>query len=919
MKRLLSSIVDIRKGEGILVTLMFAYYYVILITYYFLKPARDSLFLVRLGPEQLPLVFILIALIVAPVTTLYSRSARSYSLTRVMNVTLVILIANLFFLRWLIELDQSWVYFVFYIWVSIYAVLGTSQFWLLANTIFDPAQAKRVFWFLNLGGILGAMTGGEVTSLIVRHFGVSTENLLFACMGLLGCCVLILNAIGLVKKQESGLSWSRFSVEEESRESFSQMIRTIRGSKQLTYIVGILSMGMLMATFVDFQFKTVSVEAFPEKEELTGFLGTFYSRLSIVSLFIQSFLTYRILRVFGVGGAIRFLPVGLLVGSIGMVIMPGLWMGVLLRGMDGSFRYSIDKTGRELLFLPLPVEVKKRTKVFIDMFWDRMFRGIGGGLLLIFTVWLDLSLRQISLAILPVLIIWVVLTVLARREYVSAFRKALRRRELDPRELKMDITEASTVDALLETLQSSNERSLIYALEMLASVEHVDLVTAVQPLLRHSSPEVRYKALQLLNKQRSRLPITGVEELIKDQDPRVRREAVSFLLTGDRERNPTRVREWLNHADPRVQAATVAHIAESGSREEQVLITPEVIEGLVSGDGNGSEDLRMQVVEGLGTLRAPWVVPFLMNLREDPSPRVTQAVIRSAGRLRDRQFVPWLIAQLSVTRYRSEARCALAAYGTHILGTLYDYVTDETVPLSVRMNIPRVLSSIPEQEAVEVLMKSFENVHHVLCYPVMKALNKLRTQHAHLKFDPQKIEEWLRAETRSYYENLQVLHVTQVSQNADAGNLLVRAIRERMTRNIEMIFRLLGLSYPAKDIYSAYCAFVSQQQRVRASAIEFIDSVVKNHSKRYLFPIIDGVPETHLIRTGEELFGLRIANREEALTTLMEGRDPWLKACALYSLMDPGQQDSGHFAKEASQDEDPIVRETAHLVVREGR
>jgi len=47
MRRLISSFVDIRKGEGILVTFMFSYYYLILITYYFLKPARDSLALGR--------------------------------------------------------------------------------------------------------------------------------------------------------------------------------------------------------------------------------------------------------------------------------------------------------------------------------------------------------------------------------------------------------------------------------------------------------------------------------------------------------------------------------------------------------------------------------------------------------------------------------------------------------------------------------------------------------------------------------------------------------------------------------------------------------------------------------------------------------------------------------------------------------
>ena len=79
---------------------------------------------------------------------------------------------------------------------------------------------------------------------------------------------------------------------------------------------------------------------------------------------------------------------------------------------------------------------------------------------------------------------------------MSTFRKALERRDIDPSELKMDITEAATVEALIASLRSPNERVLVYALDMLASVEHAELVQVIQPLLRHSSSEVRQKAVR---------------------------------------------------------------------------------------------------------------------------------------------------------------------------------------------------------------------------------------------------------------------------------------------------------------------------------------------------------------------------------------------------------------------------------------
>ncbi|MGB0909105.1 MAG: Npt1/Npt2 family nucleotide transporter [Nitrospirales bacterium] len=916
MRRLLSSIVDIRKGEGPLVAFMFFYYYLILITYYFLKPARDSLFLVKLGPEQLPFVFMLIALIVAPIATLYSRSTRSLSLSRVMNLTIVILILNLVALRWLLQLDHAWIYFVFYVWVSIYAVLGTSQFWLLANTIFDPAQAKRVFWFLNLGGILGAMTGGEVTNLIVRYLGLATENLLFLCMGLLSCCLLILNAIARLKKKESPDHWSRAPLDEQGPESLGDMVGTIRQSKQLQYMVGVLSIGMILATFVDFQFKTVSVEAFPEKEDLTAFLGTFYSRLSIISLLIQSFLTYRILRMFGVGGAISFLPVGLLIGSIGMIVMPGLWMGVLLRGTDGSFRYSIDKTSRELLYLPIPIDVKKRIKVFIDMFLDRLFRGIGGGLLLVFTVVLDLSVRQISLIVLPLLILWIFLTVLVRKEYVSAFRKALERRDIDPSEVQMDITEAATVEALIAALKSPNERVLVYALDMLESVERAELIEAVQPLLQHSSRDIRQKSLRLLKTQNFRPLQPDIHELLHDSDPQVRCEAVSILTQSNKGPDSTRIQDFLNHSDLRIQAATVQYIAQSGFPKDQNLITNQVIERILSYDGKEAEVLRAQTAHALGFLRHSSLHPVLLDLRNDVSPLVVKEVISSAGRMRDRQYVPWLITKLSTTQYRAEARCALIAFHTHILGTLYDYLTDERTDLSIRRHIPRVLASIPSQESVDVLTKSFEILIPAVQYPVIKALNKLRTRHPEILFDTEQVNTWFIQTTQSYYEHFQIEHLYREVQDGPATDLLKKALRENMNRDIEMMFRLLGLCYQPKDMYSAFSAFVSQEKQMRASAIEFLDSVLKQDEKHYLFPILDGLSKSYTIQKGQELFGLHIDERSKAVETLMRGSDPWLKACATFTLIEYHTDELLNLAKQFHDDEDPVIRETAHLVLR---
>lgn len=175
--------------------------------------------------------------------------------------------------------------------------MSTSQFWLFANAIYNPAQAKRLFVLLTLGGIIGAFTGGEVTSLVVKNFGIATENLLFFCIVYLTVCIFILNIIWKLTQKEREEIKVPLRREKEKKERIGQMFGTIRRSRHLIFIVGIITMTMMVASFVDFQFKTVSLEAFPEKANLTSFLGKFYGRLSLVSLFFQITFTYTFLRI----------------------------------------------------------------------------------------------------------------------------------------------------------------------------------------------------------------------------------------------------------------------------------------------------------------------------------------------------------------------------------------------------------------------------------------------------------------------------------------------------------------------------------------------------------------------------------------------------------------------------------------------
>ena len=66
------------------------------------------------------------------------------------------------------------------------------------------------------------------------------------------------------------------------------------------------------------------------------------------------------------------LPTNLSITAAIILLNNALWAPALARVTDQSFRYTVDKTTREVLFLPLPSELRQEVKPLVDVTVDRM-------------------------------------------------------------------------------------------------------------------------------------------------------------------------------------------------------------------------------------------------------------------------------------------------------------------------------------------------------------------------------------------------------------------------------------------------------------------------------------------------------------------------------------------------------------------
>ena len=165
-------------------------------------------------------------------------------------------------------------------------------------------------------------------------------------MAFMAICIMLVNWIWSISDIDAGDSVESAKKKiEEPEPSMGEVFKDIKSSRYLVMIIGIIVMTMIGATFADYLLKAVAeIEFTPpgadkaDKAELSAFFGKFYGRISLLSFLLQFFLSYRILKTFGVSGAILFLPVSQLLAGFGMVLYPGLLTGVFLRGSGDVFK-----------------------------------------------------------------------------------------------------------------------------------------------------------------------------------------------------------------------------------------------------------------------------------------------------------------------------------------------------------------------------------------------------------------------------------------------------------------------------------------------------------------------------------------------------------------------------------------------------
>lgn len=419
---------DIKKDEWPNVIMMSLFFFMVIATFWVLKPLKRGLLvnfyqdnpLHLMGTsfagaevEQLAkVVNMVVVYAIVVVFTLLSRKLKRQHL----NLTLNLFFAGLFIIfAGLMSNPGPATSWSFYVLGDMFNSAMVTFFWAYSNDIFTSGQAKRTYGIVGLGGIIGGIFGSTVVVGYVNQLGRPT--LLYLC--LIPLAVMIAIGYYVNSRTKPAERPSQDPCAEGKRcKAFFEGADIVFKSKYLLAIVVIIALYEMVSNIVDFQLSATiasSVSGDLEKDAYFGFVGQI---TSIISLAVQLFLTSFVMKRYGVGIALLFLPIAITLGSVGFLVIPSLLFVTIMSASDNSLNYSINQSAKEALYTPTEQDVKYKAKAFIDMFVQRFAKVLAVVLNLVVAAWVGLEhVRWLSIACLIILVFWILAVQYAGREF----------------------------------------------------------------------------------------------------------------------------------------------------------------------------------------------------------------------------------------------------------------------------------------------------------------------------------------------------------------------------------------------------------------------------------------------------------------------------------------------------------------------
>ncbi|MCD0459345.1 NTP/NDP exchange transporter [Roseiconus lacunae] len=424
---------DSRQLERRVVWWSTGWFFFTLLSYSIVRPIRETMGAIG-GTKQLQglmlVTFVVMLFAVPAYSALVNRLPRRWLVRVIVHFFSCCLLFFSFAQRSDVALIQVWSARAFFVWVNVFALVGTSVFWSVLADIFNSSQAKRLFGRIAAGGTVGAITGSFLASQVATL--VSLPNLVLI--------PVVTLQMGLwfawrtersVEQSQAALTENTAQPQQQSSANRSNGDRLAAGglwegiahvlkSPYLLSICLFLFFVQASGTQMYFQQAEIVGRSVVDDQEKIRLFAWIDFATQVLTLFAQTVLSGLILRKLGVAVALCVLPLIYFVSFTVLSFHADLMVVAVAMVVARATAYGITVPSREVLFTVVSREDKYKSKNFIDTVVLRGGDATAGQLLGSLKNFAGISFSAVNLISLPVIAVWM----------YAAYRLGKRQRKL---------------------------------------------------------------------------------------------------------------------------------------------------------------------------------------------------------------------------------------------------------------------------------------------------------------------------------------------------------------------------------------------------------------------------------------------------------------------------------------------------------
>jgi AAA family ATP:ADP antiporter len=364
-------------GERRRLLLSFAYFGLLLASYYLIRPVRDAL-AAGLGPAAIKYlasaVFVAMALAVPLFGWLVSRIRRD----RLLPALYVFFIVNLLAFAGAFRAmpGDPWIARAFYVWTTVFSLFVVSVFWSFMADLWREEQGRRLFGIIAAGGSLGGLAG----PLLARSFVADVGDAGLA-LGAALLLALALGAIMLLLHEARGTGRSgTLAFDEPVGGEILAGLTTLARSPFLGGIALLVACGSLLGMLVYIELARSAAAGYASGAARTAFYAQRDLWVNGAAFAIQLLAIGPLARRVGVRSVLTGAAIVAAAAFAGLAALP---VATTLVGVNVVLRvteFGAGKPARDMLYTVVDTETRYKTKNVIDTVVYRAMDALSGWL-----------------------------------------------------------------------------------------------------------------------------------------------------------------------------------------------------------------------------------------------------------------------------------------------------------------------------------------------------------------------------------------------------------------------------------------------------------------------------------------------------------------------------------------------------------